>query len=166
MKNRFPILIASAALLAAVGSEGLPAQETRFRPEDCFPGDSLVYLSLGSIERFQAGLGGTIFGRMASHPGVRAALGALPDIALAKFRELTAELQAATGMDFLEALSLPRGEVAASFECHQADGVPGVAVAVELGPKRDALLELLRKVDRLALEAAGGGELPTQMMGN
>src|SRR5690349_9839108 len=98
-------ILATAALLlsAQVGSA-----EERFRPEASFPSGSLVYLSVGSMERLETGLRSTLFGSIASHRGFLEALGRLPEIVRERCGDPLERFSAATGLDLLQALRLPR----------------------------------------------------------
>src|SRR5262245_13487118 len=103
------ILLAASLFPAGTASSA----EERFRPEVSFPAESVVYLSVGSLRRVEEGFRSTLLGRIASHPGFRAALGRLPEMLLARYTQAKEEYPATPGMHFLEVLRLSRGEVAA-----------------------------------------------------
>src|SRR5438876_11524634 len=89
----------AAALLALclLATPFLGAEEARFRPQDCFPADSLLYLEVRSVEGLGEALRLTLYGRIATHPGVRAALGTLPQLARAEIERTTAGFTQAVG---------------------------------------------------------------------
>src|SRR5262249_6350290 len=101
----------SLALIAlAFGGLPAPAADAPFRAEECFPADSLAFLSIDSVAALEEGLGSVPLGRIASHPGVRSALGKLPDVLREKLLESTREFEEMAGVDLLTAIGLVRGE--------------------------------------------------------
>src|SRR5206468_1379428 len=134
------LLLAASSLVPALAA----AQEARpFRPEECFPADTVIFVQVRNVESLRQKLGSTLFGRMATHPGIRAALGKLPDLLRGQLEVGTAEFSEATGMSLLSALELIRGEVAVGLRPPSEEGTPSILCAIELGPRRSEILGLL-----------------------
>ncbi len=150
---------------STAGSAVPAAEEPRFQPEVAFPADSLAYLSVASVKDLRGALAQTLPGRIATHPGVRAALGALPGLALEKIKKATAEFTAVAGVDIFTALDFLSGEVAFAFAGVDTAGMPRLVLALELGPNREAILNVLARIDG-AVSAKAGSDLPGQAIQN
>ncbi len=157
----FALLFASST----AGSALPAAEEPRFQPEVAFPADSLAYVSIASVKELRGALAKTLPGRIATHPGVRAALGALPALAIEKIKKATAEFTAVAGVDVFAALDLLSGELAFAFAGLDAPENPRLVLALELGANREAILNVLARIDG-AVAAKSGAELPGQAIQN
>jgi len=156
-------------LLLSLAWPALPAtraQERKFVPEECFLADTSLYASIRSVDGLKKGLASTPAGRLLMHPGFLAALGKLPQMGRDLLRAGGGEFTRITGMDPLEALDLLKGEISLSFSGMDSRGMPRIAVAIELGPRRKEILGLFEKLDRQVLSFQEGRELPSLEAGN
>ena len=151
MKTAF-ILSASLSLLI-FPARASGAEESRFRPDACFP-DGLLYASIASVSRLEERLASTLLGRMATHPGVRKAFEGLAVLLKERTAASGAAVAHVTGKTPLEILGLIQGEVALHIGMSPG-GPPALAIALELGPTRDAILDVRAKLQAAVEEMTG-----------
>lgn len=149
MKTAF--ILSSSLLIFSARVSG--AEESRFRPDACFP-DGILYASIASVSRLEERLAATLLGRMATHPGVRKAFEGFAALVKEKMGGRDAAVAHVTGKTPLEMLRLIRGEVALHVGMTPG-GPPALAIALELGPTRDAILEVRGKLRAAAEEMTG-----------
>jgi prepilin-type processing-associated H-X9-DG protein len=143
--------ILSASLLFATAV--LPAaEEPRFHPDACFP-DGVLHASIANVSRLEERLSATLLGRMATHPGVRKAFEGFAALVKEKAGG-GGGITHVTGKSPLELLALIRGEVALHVGVAPG-GPPAIAVAIELGKTREAILEVRAKLRATAEEMTG-----------
>jgi prepilin-type processing-associated H-X9-DG protein len=143
--------VLSASLL--ISTAVLGAEEPRFRPDACFP-DGILHASVASVSRLEERLAATLLGRMATHPGVRKAFAGLDALVKEKSAASGAAAARVTGKTPLELLGLIRGEAALHVGISPG-GPPVVAIALELGPTREAILEVRGRLRDAAGEMTG-----------
>ena len=151
---RTACILSASLLVFSAGVSG--AQEPRFRPDVSFP-DGILYASIASVSRLEERLAATLLGRMATHPGVRKAFEGFAGLVKEKAAAGGAAVERVTGKTPFEILGLIRGEVAL-YVGVSPDGRPAVAIALELGPTREEILEVRGKL-RAAVEDMSGTPL-------
>ncbi|MBI4602136.1 MAG: hypothetical protein HY721_09270 [Planctomycetes bacterium] len=149
--------VPAVVVLAILPWPSLLAAPERFEPESCFPRDCFYYLSV-DCGALKAGLQDTPFARVLLHPGVRKALGRLPDMLLEKLRQETEELREGTGMDPWEIADLLSGQVALTISGVDMLSGPRMLIAVELGAKRKGILDLVGRMESLATSSGIGAD--------
>jgi hypothetical protein len=135
------------------------ADEKRFEAEKHFPLECLGFIHVPSGKDLAVALRGTVIGRIASDPEVLAALGKLPEMGFAAIRENSQPVVELTGRDPLGLLELLEGEIALSVVGIDPGSKVTVAAAIELGGRREAILEVAASIDR-SFAKASGRDLP------
>ncbi len=140
------LLVAPAHAAQEKDALAKKADAKRFDPARCFPLECMAHLHVTSGAGLLRALGDTLPGRIVRDEEVHAALGRLPQFIREKLAEGTAHLQAITGRGILELLDLFQGEIALSVTGIDPVAKVGVVLAIELGPRREAMLDTLAKV--------------------
>ncbi|MCZ6795878.1 MAG: hypothetical protein O7J95_19895, partial [Planctomycetota bacterium] len=143
MKSRIGLLFAGYLLVACWSPVGAAPQ--RFDPERHFPTATYFYVDVdfGALRR---GWKTTPLGAIATHPGVRKALGKLPEEAVAFLNRETRDFEHETGISLMEFFDLFRGRGALTIpEVDFREG-PRILVALEMGRQRKKILAFVERM--------------------
>jgi len=159
----------SILLLSLLVAPAMPAKEKdapakkadakRFEPARCFPLECMAHLHIPSGAGLLRALGDTLPGRIVRDEEIHAALGKLPQFIREKIAEGTTHIQMVAGRGLFDLLELFQGEIALSVTGIDPVAKVGVVLAIELGPRREAMLDALAKVT-VFLEQMGLPPLP------
>jgi len=150
-------------VVGAQDAEGSPGTVT-FDPLKHLPQDSLVVVSVDRVGRLIDRLGGTLIGRMLTHPGWREAFASPLKLLGEQVDGATSEVKEITGHDLGGLVGLLRGRVVLSLRGLSQAGMPELVLAIELGENRDGILQLVGRLAEL-FEKQAGVELQRQEIG-
>lgn len=162
MKRSLVPLVLGAMSFVLAPSRPSSAQEVakRFDSRVHLPARPLLQISVGSVERLRRRLSETIWGRIATHPGWKGALGGLfaegapLSTVLPSVDESSGPFIELTGKKPLEILDLFEGEVVFVLQGISPESGPEVALAIETGKKKGEILAVRTRL-RAAIEESG-----------
>jgi hypothetical protein len=148
-------LVASVAAAVSFSALGWPlAAAERFDPELHFPKASLLFLR-ADIGKLRRAFRETPLGALVFHPGVRKALGKLPEFLMGEIRRETAEFERDMGVDLFSFLDYFQGDVAMTWHETDPRNGPRMYFSVELGPKRKEILAFVEKLAQIVVREGG-----------
>jgi hypothetical protein len=150
-------LVTAAFVLMPLTLHGAPRA---FDSESHFPQGCFMYVSL-DVGALRKGREETPLGRIITHPGLRRALGHLPELPAEQIRHEMREFTEAMGKDPIEVFQLLTGEVALAITGIDRRHGPKMFVSVDLGANKKEILALVERLGPLLLQTTGGGEPQT-----
>ena len=145
------VFLVSVFLPTIGSSQDRPGE--RFSAFGNFPAKAVGYVSISNVTRLKEKLSETLYGSIATHPGIRATLAEGWDQVERALERETEEFTERTGISLLDFLVLFRGEV--SLVVGQLAPSPEIALAVELTDAKNDILQVLGRIEAMFVEFGG-----------